>query len=95
MIYICPGRPGLFYVAWLKILWQFLSEISQGITYHIAKIKSLKSNVRASMFCHFFWISSMYPAVMIPAGRATIAMPINAETMVMNRPVSDVAKMSP
>ena len=40
-------------------------------------------------------ISSRYPAVMIPAGRATTALPIKADTIVISFPIVLVAKMSP
>ena len=45
-------------------------------------------------FCSFCNLS-MKPAVMIPAGRAMIAMPKNAEIIVMTRPAVDTGYMSP
>lgn len=48
------------------------------------------------IYCSFFLsISDIYPAVIIPAGNATIAIPNKAEIIVITLPIIDTAYKSP
>ena len=50
---------------------------------------------RLALCCYFRLSLSMYPAVMIPAGKATTAIPKIEESMVIILPAVEIGYMSP